>query len=102
MPDQNDHDTIITLVERVDNLTTAIEKMSVSLENLKSSFVTRDEFSIVKTAVMGVANDGGLVKKVESLEKINSENKGSLRAIHFIYTIIIGLTGILITYFLKR
>lgn len=98
---QNDHDTIITLVERVDNLTIAIEKMSTSLENLKNSFVTRDEFSVVKIAVMGVTNDGGLVKRVESLEKTNSENKGSLKAIHFIYTIIIGLTGIILTYFLK-
>lgn len=102
MPEQNDHDTIITLVERVDNLTSAIKKMSDNLENLKSSFVTRDEFSIVKIAVMGVANDGGLVKRVDSLEKTDSEQKGSLRTIHYIYSALITLTGILLTYFLKR
>lgn len=71
MAEHNDHETLLLLVQTVENLKQEIQKMSVSLENLKNSFPTRSEFEVVKIAVMGVANDGGLVKKVEDLEKLN-------------------------------
>lgn len=60
---------IARLEEKLDYLATAIERMSVSLENLKNSFVTREEFSNVKVVVMGIANDGGLVRRVDKIEK---------------------------------
>ena len=46
-----------------------IEKMSISLENLRTSFPTRDEFNQLSVIVRGVSNDGGLVKKVDKLER---------------------------------
>lgn len=95
----NDHDTLITLVERVDNLTTEIQKMSKSLENLKNSFVTRAEFDQVKIAVMGVANDGGLMERMRNLEQGASIQKGQFGVIHFL--LVLGgsiITGLIVKF----
>lgn len=59
------------LVERIENLTKIVEKMSVTLDNLSRTFVPRSEFDMVRIAVMGVANEGGLIKKVSELEELN-------------------------------
>lgn len=70
-PEQNmiDHDSLTTLISEVGFLKEEIKKMSSSLENLKTSFVPRSEFDLVRIAVLGVMNDGGLMNRVEKLEK---------------------------------
>lgn len=99
MPENKDmdHDTLITLVEQVKNLTEAIKKMEVTLNNLREAFVTRAEFENVKIAVMGVANDGGLVKKVDALEQDFAKRKGTWSTLQVVWTIGVALVGILLT-----
>jgi len=70
MPENSDI-KIARLEEKLDYLTKAVEKMSLSLENLSHTFVPRSEFDMVKIAVMGVANEGGVLKKVSELEELN-------------------------------
>jgi hypothetical protein len=103
MPNENmdDHDTLITLVEQVRQLTQAVEKMEKALNNLRESFVTRDEFSNVKIAVMGVANDGGLMARVSSLEETKAEQKGSWSTVQVAWTVGIAIVGILIAIYVK-
>ena len=99
MPENKDmdHDTLITLVEQVKNLTEAIRKMELTLNNLRESFVTRAEFENVKIAVMGIANDGGLIKKVDDLEQDFAKRKGSWSTLQVVWTVGVALVGILLT-----
>lgn len=99
MPESNDmdHDTLITLVEQVRQLTQAVEKMEKTLNNLREAFVTRAEFENVKIAVMGVANDGGLIKKVDALEQDLAKRKGTWSTLQVVWTIGVALVGILLT-----
>jgi len=99
MPENRDmdHDTLITLVQQVKNLTEAIQKMETTLNNLRQSFVTRSEFENVKIAVMGVANDGGLIKKVDELEQDFAKRKGTWSTLQVVWTIGVALVGILLT-----
>jgi len=60
---------IARLEEKLDNLTLAIEKMSNTLDNLRMSFVPRSEFDQLSIIVRGIANEGGLVMRVDKLEK---------------------------------
>lgn len=89
------------LEEKIENLTKAVDKQTASLDNLRTSFPTRTEFDIVKIAVMGTANDGGLVKKVDELEKSAERRSGTWSTIQIMWTIGIALAGILITIFVK-
>lgn len=67
--EQSDHDTLLLLVQQVGFLSEEVKKMSSSLDNLKMAFPTRAEFDQVKIVVMGVANDGGLVKRMDRVER---------------------------------
>ena len=46
---------------------------------------------------MGVANDGGLVKKVDALEQDFAKRKGTWSTLQVVWTIGVALVGILLT-----
>lgn len=92
---------IARLEEKIDGLTKAVEKVSNSLENLKTSFPTRSEFDVIRIGVMGIANDGGLMKRVDVLEKYLERSKGSWSTLQVVWAVIIGIGSALLTYFIK-
>lgn len=101
MPEEHTDVKIARLEEKIDGLAKAMDKVSNSLENLRTSFVTRSEFENVKIAVMGIANDGGLIRKVEVLENAAERRGGTWSTLQIVWTIGIAIAGILITLYFK-
>lgn len=93
---------IARLEEKIDGMKEALDKISTSLENLRTSFPTRSEFDIVRIAVLGAANDGGLNKRVDDLEKTAERRKGSWSTLQLIWTVGIGIGSALIAYWAGR
>ena len=98
MGEQENNVNIAVLANEVKNLGREIAEMKSTLNDLRLSFPTRSEFDVVKIAVMGVANDGGLVNRVDLLEKRQSERKGSWSTIQIIWTVCIAIIMAVLAY----
>jgi len=95
----NDHDAIITLISETRSFraqtTKDIEELKKGIYNLQTAFVPRTEFERLSTIVVGVANDGGLMKRVADIEEIQSEQKGVWTTVQVFWTMIIGVISAL-------
>ena len=70
MPNEESSDVrIARLEEKLDFLTEAINKLTLKFDDVIHTFVPRSEFDQLSIIVKGVANDGGLLKRVDKLEK---------------------------------
>lgn len=92
----------IILTQEVKYLRQDVNKMAQNFENLSKAFVTQAAFDNVRIAVMGVTNDGGLLKRVDELEKSQAERKGSWSTIQVIWTVGIAIIMGVLAYIAAR